>query len=98
MKLSKEALGLKDRIKTEYGIVDEGGLLLLQTAFEAFDMMRKAQRIINKDGLTFKDRFYQVKTHPLCNVVRDARAQFLQALKQLNLDIEPLKGIGRPGS
>jgi hypothetical protein len=46
--------------------------------------------------LTIKDRFDQVKSHPLCAVVRDMRAQVYSGLKQLNLDIEPLKDIGRP--
>lgn len=97
IKLSNEAKRLKKKIQLEYAINDEAGLILLQTAFEAFDKMRECQRIIEKEGMTVTDRFNQIKAHPLCSVERDSRSQFLQALKQLNLDIEPLKGVGRPG-
>jgi glutathione S-transferase len=44
------------------------------------------------------DRFGQPKPHPLLATERDARAQFLAALKALNLDLEPLRDrVGRPG-
>ena len=44
------------------------------------------------------DRFGQVKSHPLLSVERDSRAQYLAALKALNLDLEPLRDKpGRPG-
>lgn len=82
----------------EYQIVDTGGLLILQTGMEAFDRMRAAQTTIKKDGLTFLDKAGQIKSHPLCSVERDARTQMMAALKSLNLDLEPLKNIGRPGS
>lgn len=82
----------------EYEILDEAGLLILQTAFESFDTMRRAQEIIAREGMQLPDRFAQMKAHPLLTVERDARAQLLGALKQLNLDIEPLRdGPGRPG-
>lgn len=82
---------------SEYGIDDDAGLLLLQTALEAFDRMRQCQKAIRKDGAQVKDRFDQLKPHPLLNVERDSRSQMLAALKQLNLDLEPLRdGPGRP--
>ncbi len=67
------------------------------TAMEAFDRMRQAQAVLATDGLSIKDRFKQVKVHPLTVVERDSRAQMMAALKALNLDIEPLRdGPGRP--
>ncbi|GMR20200.1 MAG: hypothetical protein BMS9Abin36_0795 [Gammaproteobacteria bacterium] len=96
--LSTEAAKWWKKLAKEYVLDDEAGLLLLQTAFEAFDRMRQAQKQINKEGLTIKDRFGQDKAHPLCTIERDSRSQMLQALKTLNLDIEPLRdGPGRPG-
>ena len=95
--LSDEAGRWWRKIQKEYEIFDEGGLLILQVAFEAFDRMRGAQEIIDSEGVTFVDRFGQVKAHPLCSVERDARSQMLAALKSLNLDMEPIKDIGRPG-
>jgi P27 family predicted phage terminase small subunit len=97
-KLSKEAQKIKKNILKEFLIEDEGGLQILQTSLEAFDRMRECQKVIEKEGLTVKDRFGQIKAHPLCTVERDARSQFLLGLKRLNLDIEPLRDkLGRPG-
>jgi len=96
--LSTEAKRWWRKIQDEYAIDDEAGLLLLQTALESFDRMRACQRTIEAEGQTVLDRFEQAKAHPLLAAERDARSQMLQALKQLNLDIEPLRdGPGRPG-
>lgn len=95
--LSKEAVSWWREIISEYCIDDSGGHLLLQTALEAFDRMRGAQAIIEKDGQSFKDRFDQIKSHPQLTVERDSRSQMIQSLKALNLDLEPLKNVGRPG-
>lgn len=95
--LSAEARKWWDAIAEEYGIQDNGGRLLLQTALEAFDRMKSAAKRIDKDGAAVEDRFGQVKPHPLLPAERDSRAQMLAALKQLNLDIEPLRDMrGRP--
>ena len=95
-KLSKEAAKLKRAILKEYDISDEAGKAILDTAMEAFDAMHKAQEVVDVQGLTVAGDRGQIKAHPLLAVIRDSRAQFLMALKHLNLDIEPLKGIGRP--
>jgi P27 family predicted phage terminase small subunit len=94
-RLSAEARKSWQKVVDEYQIVDDTGLIILSTAFEAFDRMRVAQDQIKREGMTSTDRFGQTKAHPLLTVERDARSQFLAALKQLNLDIEPL--ADRPG-
>lgn len=94
--LSKDARILWKRLVDEYGIVDSGGLAILRAGIEAFDRSQCARVLIDKHGLVIKDRFGAVKPNPLISCERDARAAFLQALKQLNLDLEPLKDIGRP--
>lgn len=59
--------------------------------------MRQAQRKLKKEGLTALDRFGQRKAHPAATIERDSRAAMLGALKQLNLDLEPLEPrAGRP--
>ena len=85
------------KIQDEYALEDQAGQLLLQTALEAFDRMKQAAAKIEVDGPQVHDRFGQLKAHPLLTVERDSRAQMLSALKQLNLDVEPLRdGPGRP--
>ena len=93
--LSKEARELWRDIVTEYGIDDAGGLSVLKTGLEAFDRAAAARQAIDKDGMTIVDRFGAQKPHPLLSCERDARSQWLMALKNLNLDIEPLED--RPG-
>lgn len=93
--LSPEARGLWESIRSEYDVRDPGGLLILGSACEAFDRMRQAQRKLKREGLTTRDRFGQAKAHPATTIERDSRAAMLSALKQLNLDLEPLEQ--RPG-
>ena len=76
---------------------DDGGLLILQVALEAFDRMTEAQAILRKEGPVVEDRFGQQKQHPATFVERDSRTAMLAALRQLHLDVEPLNdGPGRP--
>lgn len=93
--LSTEAGTWWKRLTNEYEISDDAGLLLLETAMQAFDRLRECQAAIKRDGQMVLDRFGQRKAHPLLPAERDARAQMLTALKALNLDVEPLHD--RPG-
>jgi len=96
-KLSPEAQAWFDRLRSEYGIEDSAGLLLLQSAMEAFDRLQECSASIAAHGASCPDRFGQLKAHPLLGPERDARAAMLSALKSLNLDLEPLRdGPGRP--
>jgi hypothetical protein len=82
----------------EFAIRDEGGLLLLETAMRALDRAESARTLLERDGVVITDRWGQQKPHPAAAVERDARAGMLQALKALNLDVEPLRDRpGRPG-
>jgi P27 family predicted phage terminase small subunit len=94
--LSPEAKEWWDRLVSEYMIDDACGLLLLQSAMEAHDSLRQAEAAIAKHGITYVDRFQQVKSHPCASIVRDSRAQMVACLRALNLDIEPPKAVGRP--
>jgi P27 family predicted phage terminase small subunit len=95
--LSASARAWWRKLMTEYGIADAGGLLLLQSALEAFDRMRQARDLIAKHGAVTVDRFGQLRPNPATTIERDSRAAMLAALKQLNLDLEPLRdAAGRP--
>jgi len=92
MALSREASAMKKRILTEYQITDQAGLEILARALESFDRMQAASKIIDRDGMTVKNRFDELREHPALNTERKARAQFLLAMKQLNFDIgAPIK-------
>lgn len=84
-------------VVAEYEIDDSAGLALLTTACECLDRMRAAQVAIKEQGEVVKDRYGQTKVNPACGLEKDARGGFLAALKQMNLDIEPLRDKpGRP--
>ena len=94
----KEAKKAAKILAEEYEIEDAGGIVYLSAFADSFSAELNCQDIIEADGLTVKDKWGQLKSHPLCSVLRDARAQKLAALKALNLDIEPLRDRrGRPG-
>lgn len=84
-------------LQREYQIQDCGGLTLLTTASECLDRMRAAQKLIKEHGECTPDRYGGLRANPAVNIEKDARSGLLAALKQLNLDLEPLKHIGRPG-
>jgi len=90
MQLSTEAEQWHDKIKTEFQITDQAGLLLLRTAAEAFDEMRTAQMAMAETGSVYKDRFGQPKPHPAQKIVSTCRNDMLKALRELGLEIEQI--------
>jgi phage terminase small subunit len=88
MKLSTESQEIFDNIKKSYQITDEAGLLLLRTVCESLDLVRSAEKEIEKHGLVISDKYKGAKQNPACQVLSSARATMLQSLKQLNLDFE----------
>ena len=93
---SNKAKKIFREIITEYGITDSGGLEILITGLKARDRGAEVAEKIKKQGVSFRDRFGQLRANPLLSVERDRRAQWLNALKALNLDLEPVRDIGRP--
>jgi hypothetical protein len=90
--LSAEARDMWARFVDDWDL-DGAALLILQTALESFDRMRSAQRLIAKNGLVKAGR-----ANAAVVIERDSRLSMLRALRQLNLDLEPLRdGPGRPG-
>jgi P27 family predicted phage terminase small subunit len=95
--LSREAKSLWRRLVHEYDIQDAGGLAVLLQACESLDRLRQAQAAIAGTGPLLLDRFGQQKAHPMLVTERDSRSAFMQALKHLGLDIEPLRDRPGPG-
>lgn len=96
--LSPEAKCLWRALIKEYTLDDVAGLAILTAGLESYDRAQTAKALLDAEGPTVKDRWGQRKAHPAASIERDSRAAFLSALKQLNLDIEPLRGApGRPG-
>lgn len=62
---------------------------LLRLAAEAYDRAQSAREVLDKDGVSFTDRFGSPKIRPEVTVERDCRRDFGKLLAQLNLDQEP---------
>ena len=86
------------RLQAQYGIVDEAGLMLLETACRCWDLERSALAEVQRDGLSYLDRYGQRRPHPGLSTARDARSGYLAACRALHFDVEPTHDrVGRPG-
>jgi hypothetical protein len=70
--------------------LDHAGRVLLCLALESHGRMREAQEVIKREGLVAGS-----KMNPAIIVERDSRLAMLKALRQLGLDVEPVRD--RPG-
>ena len=93
--MTSEAADWWAKIVAEW-VLDDAGLLILQSGLEAFGRMREAAVLVDEHGVVTSDRFGQLKMNPAVTIEKDSRAAMLQAFKQLHLDLEPLKPPGRP--
>jgi phage terminase small subunit len=73
------------QIVQEFSIDDAGAFSLLTTAMEAHMRSRHARERIAAEGEAILDRFKQLRAHPMIAVERDARGDFLRAMRALNL-------------
>jgi hypothetical protein len=83
-------------LSQEYSIDDSGGRETLRSGLRSLEQAEAAEAIVERDGRMLTDRFGQVKAHPMLVIARDFRAQWLAALRQLNLAIGDPPKIGRP--
>lgn len=72
-------------IVTEYALESQH-LRILQLAAEAWDRCVQAREIIDKEGMTFKDRFEQIKARPEIAIERDSRISFARLVRELGLE------------
>lgn len=76
--------------------LDEGALLVLRQALEAFDRLNQARELIDHEGIVVTDPSGRRRAHPALAVEKEARLALLRAWRQLGLDVEPPGPIGRP--
>jgi hypothetical protein len=82
-------------IMGEYAIADSGGLMLLEQAARALDRAEDCSARVAVDGPLLLTK-QGPKDHPLLRHETANRALAVRILARLGLDVEPLKGIGRP--
>jgi len=81
----------------DYGLQDDATALeILTGACNALQLVKKCEAIIEKEGMSTRSRFGEIKAHPLLCTARDAHQLFLKSLKSLNLEIGEPTDVGRP--
>ena len=94
--LGDDGRHLWSSVQREYGIDDPAGLELLRQAAEAADRIASVRRQIDDQGELLMVRGVP-RANPLCAIERDARAALVRCIRNLNLDLEPLRDrAGRP--
>ena len=69
---------------------------LLTLAAETWDEYQAARDAVKKHGLTFSNRYGEVKTRPEVAIERDCRIAFARLVRELNLDTQPAEEGSRP--
>jgi phage terminase small subunit len=90
--LARTEADLFAKIVRAYGLHDEVSKQILEEACASLQRARLAREAIDREGVSFRDRWGQIKANPLCAVERDARAGALSAFRQLNLEMPRPKG------
>ena len=76
--------------------LEEHHVRILIGACEAWDRGVMAREVIDREGLTYLDRFDAPRARPEIAIERDSRIAFLRSIRELDLDVEPPPQPGRP--
>jgi hypothetical protein len=79
-----------------YQIDDEGGRELLALACEALDRAESLRQQIQRDGEVITTRM-GIRDHPALKHELANRSFVGKTLVRLGLEVEPVRGTGRPG-
>jgi P27 family predicted phage terminase small subunit len=71
-------------------------LKLLSMCAEAWDRCCQARQVLDKEGVTYEDRFGQPKARPEVAIERDSRVAFARLLRELTLDADPPAEVRPP--
>jgi P27 family predicted phage terminase small subunit len=72
-------------------VLEHHHLLLLEAACDAWDRTVQARETLRREGLSVPTGTGGTKKNPAVDIERDARAQFITALRTLDLDVETPK-------
>lgn len=85
--LSPDAAAWWRQVMAEYDL-EPHHVRLLTLAAEAWQRGQQARTILDRDGLTYIDRFDAPKARPEVAVERDSRIAFARLLRELDLDLD----------
>ncbi len=93
--LKKNTAAWFENVLNDYEL-EQHHIRLLTLAAEAWDRCCQARETLDKQGLTYIDRFGCPKARPEVAIERDSRIAFARLLRELALDIEPPSSAPRP--
>jgi hypothetical protein len=94
-KLGAPGLSLWDGVQSEFKVDDVAGRELLMQACEAADRVARFAEKINADGEIIETE-NGPKAHPALKDELANRAFICRTLRQLGLNLEPIRSVGRP--
>lgn len=75
--------------------LDAASLAVLEEACRSLDRADQARALVEAEGITFRDRFGQIRPHPAVTIERDARGAAVRALDVLGLEGEEVRAFAR---
>ena len=75
-------------VQNEY-VLEAHHVRILTLAAEAWDRGQEAREILDREGLTYLDRFGAPRARPEVAIERDSRVAFARLLRELGLDVAP---------
>lgn len=95
--LAEPGLSLWRRVTEAYAIEDAGGIEILAQACAALDRAEGCAAAIAADGAVVRSKTGVLREHPLMRAEAANRAAVVRFLRNLGLDVEPLRPtVGRP--
>lgn len=85
--LSDRAKRFWRAVQGEY-VIDPTSVDLLQSAAEQLTRSDQAREVIDRDSPTVKDRFGQIKPHPMIAEERQSHLAFIRICRELGLSVE----------
>jgi hypothetical protein len=76
--------------------LEEHHLRLLTLAGEVWDRGQQAREVLDREGLTYLDRFSAPRARPEIAIERDSRIAFARLVRELALDVETPPEPSRP--
>ena len=87
VQFTSDAQDLFDKVKNRW-VLDDVALRLLTCACESLSQSQRCAVVTSKEGISIRDRFDMVKTHPLAILERDHRNAAVSALSKLQASLE----------
>lgn len=77
--------------------LEDHHIKLLTLAAESWDRVCAARKVLDKEGMTFIDRWDQPKARPEIAIERDSRIAFARLIRELDLDTGQQAASRPPG-